>query len=131
MFQHMGGSFAPPLTDDKLASYMKLAETAPREIADAMLTLLNCAEKWWNLPESTGGGKPHPSGRGQIVPLDATIAKKLWDHIPWKRELDSMEPLFEAIDPSKDKPLRDACFHLLWHARELDLDREPITNDKI
>lgn len=28
-----------------------------------------------------------------------------------------------------NKPLRDADFHLLWFVKELNKDREPITND--
>lgn len=31
----------------------------------------------------------------------------------------------------EDTSLRDACFHLLWHAKELARDREPITRDKL
>lgn len=32
------------------------------------------------------------------------------------------------IEPT---PIRNMAFHLLWHVRELNLDREPMTSDKI
>lgn len=39
--------------------------------------------------------------------------------------------LFDSIDPVAQKDLRNAAFHCLWVARELDLGREPITTDKL
>jgi hypothetical protein len=35
-----------------------------------------------------------------------------------------------VVDPAA-KALRDAAFHLLWHAVELSQDREPITTDQL
>jgi hypothetical protein len=130
--RHFGGSFAPPLDDAKLTAYESLAAGAAPEVRDAMQTLLHCTKQWWELPESgSDGSHPHPSGKGTIVPLDEPIAKALWDAIPWTRDLKSMGELFDGIDPVSQKPLRDAAFHLLWVTNELNLDREPITNDKI
>jgi hypothetical protein len=127
-----GGSFAPPLSDDRIAEYELLAEEASPEVKDAMQTLLKCVKHWWDLPESSqAGAKPHPSGRGRIVSLDEPIAKALWDDIPWTRELKSMGELFDGISAETQRELRNAAFHLLWHAVELDLDREPITADKV
>lgn len=128
-----GGTFAPPFTDEKLADYKALAEspsTSP-EVSDAMLVLHACIAQWWELPESNGAGKPHISGRGVIVPLEAEIAKTMFDAIPWKKELDAYATLFDGIDNGTDKPLRDAAFHLLWGVNELNLDREPMTTDKL
>lgn len=127
----VGGSFAPPLSDELLAAYHAQALEAPEEIRDAMLKLHACAAQWWELPESTGDGKPHPSGRGYVVALDEPIATALWESIPWTRELDMMAALFEGIDAKTHKSLRDAAFHLLWFAKELDLDREPMTSDRL
>lgn len=124
----IGGSFAPPLTDELLAAYHALALEAGEEIRDAMLKLHACAAQWWELPESTGDGKPHPSGRGYIVALDAPIATALWEAIPWTRELDMFGALFDTLPTGR---LRNAAFHLLWFAKELDLDREPLTSDKL
>lgn len=131
--QRIGGSFAPPLTDATLAAYRALIDQQPPQtrLRDALDTLYRCAAAWWEQPESVGAGSPHPSGRGQIVPLDGDIALALWDTTPWMEELDAMRPLFDALDPLRQKALRDCAFHLLWHAIELTRDREPITNDKI
>jgi hypothetical protein len=130
--QRFGGSFAPPLTDEKLAAYKQFADAAADpQIRDAMLVLHNCAAQWWEQPESTGDGRPHPSGRGVIVDLDQPIAAALFDHIPWKDELDVFAARFDGIDAVASKELRDAAFHLLWFARELDLDREPLTANKL
>lgn len=132
MTNRFGGSFAPPLTDEKLAAYKALIDAQPAShLKDALNTVLACSEAWWVAPESTGKGIPHPSGSGFIVDLDAEIAKSLFDVIPWKQELDMFQTLFDGIDNSSERALRDAAFHLLWHARELENDREPITHDKL
>jgi hypothetical protein len=129
--RRFGGSFAPPLTDELLAEYKATIDTLPASaLRDALGVLHNCCVQWWEQPDSVGEGKPHPSGRGVIVDLDPEIAKALWDHIPWKEELDATQKLCDAI-PADQKDLRKCAFHLLWHARVLDLDREPITTDKL
>jgi hypothetical protein len=66
-----------------------------------------------------------------IVDLDEQIAKDLWDHIPWDEELDVIAAEFEKISNETHRDLRNAAFHLLWHAKELVRDREPITTDKL
>jgi hypothetical protein len=215
----IGGSFAPPLSDEKLAQYRTLIEAMPESPAkDTGLLVLACCEKWWELPASKSAGSPHPIGVGTIVNLDEPLKKELWDYIPWTHDLNAMVSLFDEVqrdvtisnsrrvdawgtsvreavktryfpDPAElqkalnlaenwDKvkdsfapdvqakaqdtvdqvaimkstivrafqtktfagiayptldpaPTRDALFHLLWFAKELDLDREPITNDMI
>lgn len=127
----IGGSFAPPLSDEKITAYEALAASADAPVQDAMKTMLTCVKQWWDLPYSTeDGASPHPSGVGRIIPLDDPIAKALWDAIPWKHELDAIQGLFDAIH-AEQKDLRTAAFHLLWFVRELDLDREPITADLV
>jgi hypothetical protein len=128
-----GGSFAPPLSDELLNSYKTMIDALPASaVKDAMATLHNCCSKWWELPESVGApGKPHPCGVGIIVDLDRPIAEALDEHIPWPHELEAMKGLFEQISPASQKELRDAAHHLLWHAIELERDREPLTNDKL
>lgn len=129
--RYVGGSFAPPLTDDALARYADIAKSATAPVQDAMTKLLSCVSTWWNLPESNGTTTtPHSSGRGTIIPLDGVIAKTLYDLIPWEHELDAIQSLFDRIDPSQ-KDLRNAAFHLLWHVKELNQDREPVTADKL
>lgn len=133
--------FAPPLTDDLLRSYRLLADGLPDsqgDVRDAMRECLKAVETWWNLPESSGNhrhdGDLLITHKGQealvpVVGLSEELKAKLWDSIPWDYEIDSMDKLFEGIDPVADKPLRDAAFHLLWHVKELNLNREPLTQD--
>lgn len=125
----IGGSFAPPLTDETLAEYRTLIDVLdPQSLErDAMEQLYKCASAWWEQPESTGTGRAHPVGRGLIVDLDAPIATALRDSIPWRHELDAWATLFDGLSG----PVRDAAFHLLWFGNELDLNREPITADKV
>jgi hypothetical protein len=129
--QRFGGSFAPPLTDELLAEYKAAVDALPASaLKDGLLILYNCCQKWWEQPESTEGTTLHPSGAGTIVSLDPAIAKALWDHIPWKEELATIQVLCDAIPASQQK-LRHCAFHLLWHAKELEMDREPMTSDKV
>jgi hypothetical protein len=130
--QWLGGSFAPPLTDDKLSQYAALVAELPEKtrLREALEGLLNCCRQWWELPESTSPGRPHPVGVGLIVDLDDSIAATLWEHIPWDDELAAIQAQLDGIDPA-NAPLRDAAFHLLWHVKELASDREPLTADKL
>lgn len=128
----IGGSFAPPLSDSALEAYKGLIQAQDESpVKDAMNSVLACCEAWWAEPESTGGGQRHPSGTGMVVHLDDDVAKRLWNSIPWKEELQMYGSLFEKIDPVSQKDLRNAAFHLLWHASELEMDREPITFDRL
>lgn len=131
--QRFGGSFAPAFTDENLAAYRTLIDGLdPQSPArDAMDKLHKMAMAWWEQPESTGDGKPHPSGRGVIVDLDEPIAKALWESIPWDHELEAFAQLFDGIDPVTQPVLRNAAHHLLWLGWELFRDREPITVDKL
>lgn len=133
--------FAPPLTDDQIAAYEKLANGLPDsrgDVRDAMRECLAAVKLWWELPESKGSAKDQSvelRHRGQetlvkLVSLTPDLVQKLWDAVPWGYELDAMQSLFDRIDPA-EKGLRDAAFHLLWHARELCLDREPLTRDRL
>lgn len=134
--------FAPPLSDEKLARYRELAEGLPEadRVRDAMLTMLDCVETWWDLPESkrkdasrlkiVHGGK---AVTVPITPLEEKHVKVLWEVTPWMDELNALStanddgPL-DALPPGE---LRDAAFHLLWHCKEITLDREPVTSDRL
>ncbi len=131
--KHVGGCFAPPLSEQKLESYRKLIESQePGPVKDACYTLLKCVEVWWELPEPEGGKRwAHPSGTGTIVSLQKDHAESLWESIPWDHELDSIQTLLDKIEPSTKTSLRNAAFHLLWFVRELNNDREPLTADKL
>jgi len=150
----IGGAFAPPLTDELLAKYRTTIDDMPAgPIKDALDSLLPCCEEWWDLPEPNGTKtKPHPVGVGTIVSLQDDHKHVLDEHIPWEHELKAIQDLFDAlptgvtppgqeqfvygvrravvIDPAA-KALRDMAFHLLWHVRELDFGREPLTADKL
>lgn len=101
--QHVGGSFAPPLTDELLTRYAELAAQAEPQVADAMHTLLKCCRAWWELPESTGAGRPHLSGLGTIIDLDADIATSLWDLIPWDYEIETMRARIGKIQQAESE----------------------------
>lgn len=132
--------FAPPLTDDMLAQYRALAEGLPDargELRDALRECLAAVELWWQLPESERTDGPRFDIRHQgaertyaVTPLEEEHRRKLYDLIPWPREIDGMQRTFDEI-PVSEKAIRDAAFHLLWHVKELNLDREPLTADKL
>lgn len=137
-----GGSFAPPLTAEKLAAYRELVP-ADGPVRDAMHGLIVMAETFAQTPASGRPGRPHPVGElvtkdgrkyvPQVVPLEDAEVKRIWDVVPWPHELDGLSNkegtgLFDGLT---DKPLRDAAFHMLWLARELALDREPLTTDRL
>lgn len=131
MSTRIGGSFAPPLTVDKIDAYAALAATAPPQVKDAMSTLLVLAREYQKHPTATSPSKPHPSGRGTIVPLAVAVADAIDPLVPWDEELAMFAAVFEKIDATAGKPLRDAAFHLLWYARELSIGRDPLTTDKL
>lgn len=133
--------FAPPLTDDLIARYAALAGSLPDsrgDVRDAMRECLAAVRLWWELPESKGGPKDQSvevrhRGAGtlvKLVSLTPDLVSDLFDAVPWGYELDAMQALFDRI-PADERELRDAAFHLLWHARELCLDREPLTRDAL
>lgn len=127
----LAGSFSPPLTDAALGNYRAQISALPvSPLRDALGALLDCCDKWWALPESTGEGKLHAVGVGLVVDLDEKVAAVLEPHIPWDEEIAMIQGLCDAI-PVDQTPLRDCAFHLLWHVKELALDREPMTSDKL
>ena len=139
--RQVGGSFAPPLTNALLKRYGEIANALPRSaLQDALHRLLDCVEKWWQLPDPVNAQRMvHPVGHirtrdGMIqtaflIPLSPEHAAALGDLIPWPHELDAYGVLFDGISPTQEKEKRGAAFHLLWFVRELELGREPITSD--
>jgi hypothetical protein len=112
---YVGGSFAPPLTDELIAEYRKLADAlgaSPEK--DMISSLLTCCEKWWNLPESAGTStSPHPSGQGVIVKLHPDVAAALDEHIPWPHDLASIQAHADTVE--QDKVLRNSEKVQRWH----------------
>ena len=125
--QLLGGSFAPPIDEAKLAAYESLIPSDDRQVADYMASLIAMVRKFQETPESTIPGSPHPVV-GIIVPLEESEVQRIWDVVPYREECDAIGLVFERL-PTGD--VRNAAFHLLWYAYELTADREPITKDKI
>lgn len=135
--------FAPPLTDELLDQYAALIDGLPKsqaEIADAMRTCLAACRAWWEIPESrrTDGPQFKLEHRGlpltvRVTPLEADQVKQLDATTPWPYECDAIQRLFDGLPSgtAEETVLRNAAFHLLWHAKELSKDREPLTNDKL
>lgn len=130
---YFGGSFAPPLPASKLAAYEALATALPLGPArDGMLSLVAMKKKFDETGPSGRAPTIHPATRTPIVtPLEEAEVRRIWDHVPWPAECDMLGKVFDALDPVTQRDVRNAAFHLLWFARELTLDREPITNDKL
>lgn len=128
----VGGSFAPPLDTDKLTRYRELADAAvSSQVREVLHKLCDMVEKFWETPSSSLSGVAHPSGRGLVVKLEDDEIKRIWDYVPYDKENKMYAELFDTIDAKTDKELRDAAFHLLWFAVELEKDREPLTNDML
>lgn len=128
----IGGSFAPPLTSEMVRGYSELLAAADPRVRDAGLELCEMAHEFLRVSgvEGLENGKTsaHPSGAGIIRELSDTARNILYDVVPWDYECDAMAGVFETIPPG---PTRNAAFHLLWYARELTIDRVPITKDKL
>jgi hypothetical protein len=132
--------FAPPLTDKLLAEYKDLIETIEDpEVQDEVRKLCDCCEKWWNLPESKETGPTlrvtHQGEESEcsVSPLSDDLIGELWEVTPYMRELNTLstpkdEGLFDKLPPGD---IRNMAFHLLWYCKEITLDREPMTGDKL
>lgn len=126
-----GGSFAPPLTPEKLNSYTELANTANDIVKEIMLKLIAMIKHFNLTPSSPLVGTEHATKLALIIPLEDKEIERIWDVIPWEYEIDSYSAVCDSISNETHKDLRNAAFHLIWFARELCADREPITNDKL
>jgi hypothetical protein len=126
----IGGSFAPPLSTEKLTEYRQIIEAeAPADLKDQLLSLCTMVETFQQTPESTNGKAKHPAGAGYVQPLEDAEIKRIWDVVPWDWEIAAIQSRCDQL-PAKS-PIRNAAFHLLWFAVELTNDREPCTNDKL
>ena len=137
---------APPLTESRLAEIRQITGGVHDErLHDAMTMMLQCVEKWWSLPDSRAGDQvvkgvkkkrvewEFDQGRTRVSeqPLEEQYVDALWNVTPWMDELLALEPLLEKIDPVSQKALRDAAFTLMFFCKELTLDREPMTMDRL
>ncbi len=133
--------FAPELSDSKLESYKELIEDhEDREVKDMLSGMLSCVSQWWELPESKQEGRKWVLNRTDgdeahfmEVPLEKEHIKELWEVTPYMRELNTYSNP-EGTGPLDKLPngeLRDCAFTLLWYCKEITLDREPISQDKV
>jgi hypothetical protein len=128
--QYVGGSFAPPLTAEKLREYRTAIErTAPEDLKASLLGLCAMVEEFGKTPASDQPAAPHPAGMGHLQKLDEAEIKRIWDLVPWSWEVDALRLRCASIPA--DSPLRTPAYHLLWYAKELAEDREPCTCDKL
>lgn len=123
----IGGSFAPPLDESKLAAYEALAATADRRVKEQMSQLIAMLRVFWETGESKAEPQRSPIGV-LVTPLEDDEIDRIWDHVPYPDECDGIGRVFDTLP---DGAIRNAAFHLLWYARELAADREPVTNDKL
>jgi hypothetical protein len=135
---NIGGTFcfAPPMTDEKLDRYEELADSEGGETGAVMRELLACVRAWWKLPESrrTDGRRLRLQDAEVVeTPLEPDHVKELDPVTPWMRELNTLstEKNDGPLDSLPPGEVRDAAFHLLWYAKEITQDREPLTRDKL
>lgn len=127
-----GGSFAPPLDAATVARYRDLAVDADDKATESyILQLCDMVDLFLETPASPLPGTPHPSGRGTITPLEDGEMRRIYNAVPWSHECDMMGRVFSGLDPVARRDVRNAAFHLLWYARELTIDRQPITTDRL
>lgn len=130
--------FAPALTDAALSKYESVVGSVQdQRLRDALSVCLECVKAWWAIPESKrrDGRRFMIVHKGNLVsysevPLEEEQVKSLWSSTPWMDELLLIQSLFDDI-PLSNKEIRDCAFHLLWHCKEISLDREPMTVDKL
>lgn len=124
----VGGSFAPPIDDEKLAQYEATAKAcSDRKCSSYMLDLVKMLKTFRQTPASQQASRPHPSGVGTITQLEDAEVERIWDVVPWPEECDVMGKAFDSLQGDE----RQAAYHLLWFGRELAADREPLTNDRL
>ena len=131
---------APSLTDEKLAEWVEKINAVENgtELRDALDTLLKCVLEWWNIRESTektivaSTGVANVSGPDvRLQHFDDELKDLLFETTPWMKELNVLGELFESLDPITQTDLRNMAFHMLWFAKEICNDREPLTLDRI
>jgi len=144
---------APEITTEKVSEYETLISgITDREVKDRCADLLSCVKEYMTLPASAEDtGDTFVFGEGaarkscKIHPFDQSKVNALWDVTPYMTDLAAYEVCFEALPPgtvenedgtvtledATEKAIRDMAFHLLWYAKEITLDREPLTLGKL
>ena len=141
MPRYLGGSFAPPLTDETLESYRRLLFELPASPEkDGIAYVAPSSETWWELPEPQGTLRlEHPFGP-IVVTLQEDHKVILDELIPWEHELRSLgcfrQPgLFhrieaDAVDYNSPK-LQDWTRRVYEHVTALYFPSDPQTYARI
>jgi hypothetical protein len=84
--------------------------------------------------------KPDVSISPRIIDLEDAEIARIWDAVPWPHEVDALQAELDKwfadetaskVAPKSLTDLRNAAYHLVWYARELTLDREPLTAESV
>lgn len=130
MTTYRGVSMAPQLSLAKLNHYRALAADAGGELGEALEKLADLAWAYRHFigpPAPDAPGTPHPAApAARVVALTEAERAALAPLTPTDCRLQELGILFSALDPEKDKPIRDCAYHLLWLAGELSLGRHPL-----
>ena len=123
-----GGVFAPPLTDETLAKYRRLAASMPdSEQRFVVYEILRCVEAWWGLPESDPSNTDtHPVGPtmmvgGKVVPaprvvrLSGDVAAAIDEHLPWEAQAEVFTRVLSSIE--SEAASRNAIKLSEWRAQ--------------
>lgn len=131
MKRQLGGSYAPRITDSDLGAYKQALDTskASPAILDAVKDLIQMVEVFYETPETSQPPEEDTSGRLLIRRLEEDEIARIWEVVPWDYEVRALRQLFEEI-PREDA-IHKAAHHLLWYAKELTEDREPVTRDRL
>ena len=128
---------APPLSPGKLGAYKALAEGCDnKRCRQEMLALIKMVEVSRETPESSIPAINHPvgvlssTGRvPRVIPLEQQEITRIRDLVPTRDDCDLISSVFRQLPKGTD--IHNAACHLLWFARELSQNREPITQDKL
>jgi hypothetical protein len=120
--------FAPPLTEEALDRYRELIlkVRTKTELRMALDAVYACCEAWWQSPQREAS-RTRRGVKKAVTPLDRPTKDLLRTKLPTKADIAKCSEVFDKIDGSTDKKLRDGAFHLLWHCQELANGREPMT----
>lgn len=95
--RRLGGSFAPPITAEKLQRYRDLAQSATPQVRDIMLRLCDMAAKFQETGPSQQQGIMHPSGMALMIPLEQAEIDRIDDVVPWTEECETFQRVFDDI----------------------------------
>ena len=105
----IGGSFAPPLTVEKMTAYKSLAESCDdRKCKGYMNDLIKMVDVFFETPESCEKAVKHPAGVGMMVPLEEAEVERIWDCVPWSEECDLIGQALDVLDKEAARKNSDA-----------------------